>query len=55
VLGNPFTRNGALLSFHAAFFAAAIVVSLAVIAALLISDRKAAHTMRATPAAADAH
>ena len=55
VLGNPFTRNGALLSFHAAFFAAAIVVSLAVIAALLISDRKAAHTMRATPTPADAH
>ncbi|OFW63673.1 MAG: hypothetical protein A2Y74_07865, partial [Actinobacteria bacterium RBG_13_63_9] len=51
VLGSPFTRNAALLAFHDAFFAAAIVVSLAVIAAFLIIDRKAAHTMRATPVA----
>ena len=53
-LGNPFTRDGALLAFHDAFFAATIVVGLAVVAALLISDRKAAHTMR-EPAATAAH
>ena len=53
-LGNPFTRDGALLAFHDAFLAASIVVGLAVVAALLISDRKAAHTMR-EPAATAVH
>jgi EmrB/QacA subfamily drug resistance transporter len=45
-LGNPFARHGALLAFHDAFLAASIVVALAILAALLIIDRKAAHTMR---------
>jgi EmrB/QacA subfamily drug resistance transporter len=53
-LGNPFARDGALLAFHDAFLAASIVVGLAVIAALLISDRRAAHAMR-EPAATAAH
>jgi EmrB/QacA subfamily drug resistance transporter len=48
-LGNPFARDGALLAFHDAFLAASIVVGLAVIAALLISDRKAARAMREPP------
>jgi len=53
-LGNPFARHGALLAFHDAFIVASIVVGLAVLAALLISDRKAAHTMR-EPAETAAH
>jgi EmrB/QacA subfamily drug resistance transporter len=53
-LGNPFARHGALLAFHDAFLAASIVVALAILAALLIIDRKAAHTMR-QPAETAAH
>jgi EmrB/QacA subfamily drug resistance transporter len=52
-LGNPFARDGALLAFHDAFLAATIVVMVAIAAAFLISDRKAAHTMR-EPAATGA-
>jgi len=51
-LGNPFARDGALLAFHDAFLAASIVVGLAVVAALLISDRKAARAMREPEATA---
>jgi EmrB/QacA subfamily drug resistance transporter len=53
-LGNPFARDGALLAFHDAFLAASVVVGLAVVAALLISDRKAARAMR-EPTAAVTH
>jgi MFS family permease len=53
-LGNPFTREGALLAFHDAFLAATIVVTVAIAAALLISDRAAARAMR-EPAAAAKH
>jgi EmrB/QacA subfamily drug resistance transporter len=52
-LGNPFARDGALLAFHDSFLAATIVVVVAIAAAFLISDRKAAHTMR-EPAATGA-
>jgi len=45
-LGNPFTRDGALLAFHDAFLAASIVLTIAIAAAFLISDRAAAHAMR---------
>jgi EmrB/QacA subfamily drug resistance transporter len=53
-LGNPFTRDGALLAFHDAFLAAAVVTAVAIAAALLISDRRAAHAMR-EPAATGVH
>ena len=51
-LGNPFARDAALLAFHDAFLVASIVVGLAIVAALLISDKKAAHTMREPAATA---
>jgi EmrB/QacA subfamily drug resistance transporter len=53
-LGNPFTRDGALLAFHDAFLAASIVLTIAIAAAFLISDRAAAHAMR-EPAATGVH
>jgi EmrB/QacA subfamily drug resistance transporter len=52
-LGNPFTREGALLAFHDAFLAATIVVMVAIATALLISDRAAARAMREPAAAAE--
>ncbi len=45
-LGNPGTRPGALNAFHDAFAAAALLDLLGLAAALLISDRLAASTMR---------
>ena len=53
-LGNPFTREGALLAFHDAFLAATIVVAIAIVATLLISDKRAARAMR-QPAGAATH
>lgn len=44
-LGNPATRAGALTAFHEAFFVAAILATLGVVAAFLISDKAAAVTM----------
>jgi len=45
-LGNPGTRPGALNAFHDAFAAAALLDLLGLAAALLISDRLAASTMK---------
>jgi len=53
-LGNPLTRDGALLAFHDAFIAGSVLALLAILAALLISDKAAAHTMR-HPTATAAH
>lgn len=47
VLGSPATRTGALLAFHDAFVVAAVFPVLAVVAALLISDRRALAVVRA--------
>ncbi len=46
VLGNPATRDGALLAFHDAFIVAALLALLGMTAALLVSDREAAASMR---------
>src|SRR3989304_4290328 len=46
VLGNPATREGALLAFHDAFIVAALLALLGMTAALLVSDRAAAASMR---------
>jgi EmrB/QacA subfamily drug resistance transporter len=45
-LGNPLTRDGAMLAFHDAFLAAALLTGAGIFAALLVSDREAAVTMR---------
>ncbi|MFN8558344.1 MAG: MDR family MFS transporter [Dehalococcoidia bacterium] len=45
-LGNPFTRDGAMLAFHDGFFVATVLTLLGMVAALLIDDRLAAGTMR---------
>jgi len=45
-LGNPATREGALLAFHEAFVAAAALALIGLVLALLIDDRQAAGTMR---------
>jgi EmrB/QacA subfamily drug resistance transporter len=46
-LGSPATQHGALLAFHEAFFAAAVLAVLGiVVAALLVDDKEAAGTMR---------
>jgi hypothetical protein len=46
-LGDPLTRHGALLAFHEAFAAAAILASVGVVLAFwLIDDKEAAGTMR---------
>jgi MFS family permease len=47
VLGDPNTQGGALSAFHDAFFVAAILAALGVIASLRIDNRLAAATMRA--------
>lgn len=53
-LGNPATRDGAVAAFHATMLAPALFDLCACGAALLISDRLAARTMRPAPAPADA-
>ena len=45
-LGNPRTRPGAVFAFHDAFFVAALLAGIGIVAALLIDDRLAAATMR---------
>jgi predicted MFS family arabinose efflux permease len=45
-LGNPATRHGALLAFHEAFLAAAVLAAVGVLLTMLIDDREAAGTMR---------
>ena len=45
-LGNPLTRAKALLAFHEAFVAAAVLALIGTVAALLINDKLAAGTMR---------
>ncbi len=49
-LGDPATRHGALLAFHEAFFAAAVLAALGILLALLVDDREAVGTMRQAPA-----
>lgn len=49
-IGDPARRDGAVAAFHDAFLAAALFNLLALGAALLISDRLAAATMRRVPA-----
>jgi len=46
VLFNPLTRDGALLAFHDAFLAAAVLSALGIFAVLLIDDKEAAPTMQ---------
>lgn len=48
-LGNPMTRNGALLAFHEAFVVASIFPVLAFFAALFLSDREALVAARKGP------
>lgn len=50
VLGNPASRDGALLAFHDAFIVASILALLGMAAALFISDREAVASMRQTKA-----
>lgn len=50
VLGNPASRDGALLAFHDAFIVASILALLGMAASLLISDREAAASMGQTTA-----
>ena len=45
-LGNPLTRSNAVLSFHDAFLAAAVLSAFGLLPALLVSDKEAAPTMR---------
>jgi EmrB/QacA subfamily drug resistance transporter len=46
-LGNPATSHAALLAFHEAFFAAAVLAVLGmIVAAVLVDDKEAAGTMR---------
>ena len=42
VMGNPATHHGALLAFHDAFIAAAVLIALGILVSLLVSDRQAA-------------
>lgn len=49
-VGNPATRDGALLAFHDAFFVAGMLAIAGVFAAMFISDREAAGTMVRAPA-----
>ena len=49
-LGNPMTRDGALLAFHEAFVVASIFPVLAFFAALFLSDREALAAARKGPA-----
>lgn len=53
ILGNPQTRDGAVAAFHATMLVPAVLDLCACAAALLISDRLAARTMRSVPAVAD--
>ncbi len=45
-MGDPSTRNGAIIAFHDAFVAASIITALAIGAAFLMSDKLAAGTMQ---------
>jgi EmrB/QacA subfamily drug resistance transporter len=45
-LGDPATTHAALLAFHEAFLAAAVLAFLGMLLALLVDDREAAGTMR---------
>ena len=45
-LGNPVTRDGALLAFHEAFLAAAVLAGIGILLTMLVDDREAAGTMR---------
>jgi EmrB/QacA subfamily drug resistance transporter len=46
MLGNPATRTSAVIAFHDAFIGAALLTVVGIAAALLISDKLAAGTMR---------
>ncbi|MDO8615065.1 MAG: MDR family MFS transporter [Dehalococcoidia bacterium] len=50
VLGNPATRSSALTAFHEAFLVGAVLTVFGILAALLISDKEAAPSMRRAPA-----
>jgi EmrB/QacA subfamily drug resistance transporter len=45
-LGDPSTAHGALLSFHEAFVAAAVLAGLGIFLSLLVDDKQAVGTMR---------
>ncbi len=45
-LGNAATRHAALLAFHEAFFAAALLAAFGILLAFLVDDREAVGTMR---------
>ena len=51
IMGDPGTRDGAIIAFHDAFVAASIMTALAIGAAFMMSDKLAAGTMqpKATP------
>jgi len=42
IMGDPGTRHGALLAFHDAFIATAVLTALGILVSLLVSDRQAA-------------
>jgi hypothetical protein len=46
ILGNPATREGAVTAFHESFAVAAGLTVLGILAALLVSDKEAAVSMR---------
>lgn len=50
-LGDPITRDGAVLAFHDAFIAASVLAALGIAASILVSDKEAAGTMRQAEAA----